>query len=559
MAFAPDGALYLLRGIPFTNSYENTVDFTNATEQYNYFIGKVAETLVQYTYIRKDQTVKIGLNVEMLHSLNYVMYRNAIGTKWIYAFITAKHYINDNNTEIEIETDVLQTYAYDYDLKDSFVDREHQDRWAAVGSPSYNLVSENLTLGDEYIKEHSQEVIDEAIYYLVVSTENLDAVADDPRPASVYDDPVPVQDYPTPFHYYIVPRDEDTTAGIMGIQRFCQTLAGRLEIVSVSLIKYITFYLPVLDTISIASGDPRIYVLRNKTAAVTTVGFTKNKFDGVNLPTSFGTGRARDHKYESKLLTHPYLYNVLTEHQGDPLILKNEYLTGNDIQFSVTQGLSHQIKTRKFVSSGYLGEIDGKEQGALDTKVNDLPQLNYEYLNYMLTQKAQATTGIALSVIGATAGIAVGAATGGLGLALGAGNALSAAGTIAHELAKQKDLKNTPDSVRSQGNNVTFDLAEGTTALNFIRYGIHPNIKRVIGDYFGMYGYKCMEVKRPALRSRYYYNYIKTIGANVAGDMDVNDLNKIRGIFDQGVTFWHNRAGVTPLSYQYDNVEMNLI
>jgi len=559
MVFAPDGDLYLLRGIPFTNSYENTVDFTNATEQYNYFISKVGETLQDYTYIRKDATIKVGLNVELLHALNYVMYRNNSGTKWIYAFITAKHYINDNNTELEIATDVMQTYAFDYTIQDSFVEREHQERWSGVGEPVYNLMEENLTLGDEYIKEHSQEVIDESNYYLVVSTENLDGVADDPRPASPYDDPVPVQDYPTPFHYYVVPKEENTSAGVMGIQRFCQTLAGRLEIISVSLIKYITFNLPVLPTIAIASGDPVIYVLRAKTDAITTVGFPKDKFAGVNLPTSFGLGRVRDHKYESKLLTDPYLYNILTDHMGAPLLLKNEYLNGNNIQFSVTQGLSHQIKTRKFVSSGYLGESDGKEQGSVDTRINDLPTLNYEYLNYMLTQKAQATTGIALSVASAGAGMAVGAFTGGLGLALATGNSLSAISSIAQELAKQKDLKQTPDSVRAQGNNITFDLAEDNTALNFIRYGVHPDIKKVVGDYFAMYGYKCGEVKRPAMRTRYYYNYIKTIGANVAGDMDVNDLNQIRGIFDQGITIWHNRTGVIPLSYEYDNVEMSLI
>jgi len=559
MVFTPDGDLYLLRGIPFSDSYENTVDFASVTEQYNYFISKVAETLKDYTYIRKDATIKVGLNVELLHTLNYVMYRNYANTKWIYAFITAKEYINENNSELQIVTDVMQTYAFDYTLQDSFIEREHQDRWSAVGMPIYNLLAENLTLGTEYIKEYSQEVIDESIYYLVVSTENLDAIANDPRPASPYDDPVPVQDYPTPFHYYIVPKDENTTAGVMGIQRFCQTLAGRLEIVSVSLIKYITFYLPVLPTISIASGDPVIYVLRNKTDAVTTVGFPKNKFAGVNLPTSFGVGRARDYKYESKLLTDPYLYNVLTDHMGDPLLLKNEYLNGNNVQFSVTQGLSHQIKTRKFVSSGYLGETDGKEQGSLDTRVNDLPTLNYEYLNYMLTQKAQATTGIALSVVSATAGMAVGAFTGGLGLALATGNSLSAIGSIAQELAKQKDLKQTPDSVRAQGNNVSFDLAEDNTALDFIRYGIHPDIKKVIGDYFAMYGYKCGEVKKPDLRSRYYYNYVKTLGANITADMDVNDLTKIQSIYDAGITFWHNRVGITPLSYSYDNVEMSLL
>jgi hypothetical protein len=109
------------------------------------------------------------------------------------------------------------------------------------------------------------------------------------------------------------------------------------------------------------------------------------------------------------------------------------------------------------------------------------------------------------------------------------------------------------------GNNLAFDLSDNNTSLKFMRYGIAPSIKKILGDFFGKYGYKCMEVKTPNLRSRYYYNYIKTVGCNIKGDFDNNDLATLKSIFDNGITIWHNHSGVTPLSYSYDNVETSLL
>lgn len=53
------------------------------------------------------------------------MYRNTnFNNKWFYAFIVNKEYISDNCTACTIQTDVFQTWMFDYTFKRSFVERE---------------------------------------------------------------------------------------------------------------------------------------------------------------------------------------------------------------------------------------------------------------------------------------------------------------------------------------------------------------------------------------------------------------------------------------------------
>jgi MoaA/NifB/PqqE/SkfB family radical SAM enzyme len=55
-----------------------------------------------------------------------------------------------------------------------------------------------------------------------------------------------------------------------------------------------------------------------------------------------------------------------------------------------------------------------------------------------------------------------------------------------------------------------------------------------------MYGYKTNELKIPDLRSRQYWNYIKTINISIQGQMPEADRLRLCNIFDNGVTIWHD-------------------
>ncbi len=560
MDFSPGGTLYLLQNIPFNNSYENTVDFDNASDQYDYFFAKIAHTLDEKSYMRKDRTIKISLNVETLHGVNYCMYRNYSNSKWIYCFISEKNYKNEVTTELVIETDVLQTYMFDYEIKDSFIEREHVDRWEEDEllytdmKPIYSLTPEDLTLGDEYMRGHETIVKESEKWYLVVTSQPLEAAGTVNR----------VQDYPTPYCYYIVPNTTPIGSDYIDVDYLCDVMANRPEIISVTFLPYLPMTLQFYTTektikpIPGSATEVTILKIVNNCPFGKVLG-TVDKFNNITIPETFATGLTRNPDYESKLLCFPYMFNSLTDYQGEPFIVKNEYLNGQTITLAAAISLSHQPKVRYYVSSGYRDEAVGKDYNLTNPTVNDLPLLTDYYLNYIQTQKASATTGMILAGVQAAAAIGIGIATGGVGLAVGGGVALSTIGKVTGELAKRKDLKATPDSVRYQGNNIMFDIPNGNDKLRFVRFTIAPEIRKILADFFAKYGYKSLEVKTPDLRSRYYYNYIKTVGANVIGNMDQKDLTKIREIYDEGLTIWHDRAGVVPLDYSKENIEMSLL
>ena len=53
------------------------------------------------------------------------MYQNEnFSNKWFYAFITNMTYVNNGMTLIEIATDVFQTWQFDLQYKQSFIERE---------------------------------------------------------------------------------------------------------------------------------------------------------------------------------------------------------------------------------------------------------------------------------------------------------------------------------------------------------------------------------------------------------------------------------------------------
>ena len=117
--------VYLL-SVPLENDYKNTLYFTSKSNQENYFQSKVIDSYTNFTYQRKDNIIYIPDHIDHIYNCNYVMYQNSkYSNKWFYAFIKEMKYENNECTIIEIETDVMQTWMFDYEIKPSFVEREH--------------------------------------------------------------------------------------------------------------------------------------------------------------------------------------------------------------------------------------------------------------------------------------------------------------------------------------------------------------------------------------------------------------------------------------------------
>ena len=127
MVIAPNSNITLLK-VPLELSNKNQLTFSSRQAQFNYFNSLTKIELENATYQRKEGVIRFPELIDNLYEYNYVMYQNeSYSDKWFYAFITNMRYLNDNVTEISITTDVFQTWQFDLEFKQSFVEREMID------------------------------------------------------------------------------------------------------------------------------------------------------------------------------------------------------------------------------------------------------------------------------------------------------------------------------------------------------------------------------------------------------------------------------------------------
>ena len=54
-----------------------------------------------------------------------------------------------------------------------------------------------------------------------------------------------------------------------------------------------------------------------------------------------------------------------------------------------------------------------------------------------------------------------------------------------------------------------------------------------------MYGYATEEVKVPNIKTRTSWNYVKTRNSKITGSVPFEDIERMKKVYDNGVTFWH--------------------
>lgn len=149
----PSTDLILLK-CPLEIDQQNQLTFTSYAQQEAYFRTLGPLEVTDFTYQRKDGTVRFPAVFEDIRNFNYCMYKNvAYGNKWFYCFIEKMEYVNDNVTQIKLKTDVWQTWQLSLTFKRSYVIREH------VNDDTFGLHTypEGLEYGD-YVVNARQNV-----------------------------------------------------------------------------------------------------------------------------------------------------------------------------------------------------------------------------------------------------------------------------------------------------------------------------------------------------------------------------------------------------------------
>lgn len=111
---------------------------------------------------------------------------------------------------------------------------------------------------------------------------------------------------------------------------------------------------------------------------------------------------------------------------------------------------------------------------------------------------------------------------------------------IASTNAKVQDASCVPPTSKQLGGDYIFDIIHGCDGIYFQIKTVKPYYAKKLQDYWKRYGYKENAFRLPWRKKRKYWNYIKCVQANIFGNIPQSDLLKIRDIYMQGITIWHD-------------------
>lgn len=526
ISITPQGDIYLCK-TPLENDYKNQLTFSNATNQFNYFNSKIFKSFDNYTYIKHDNIIKVGLNIDEIVGCNYLFYRNeGFSNKWYYCFITNMEYVNENCTSISFETDVWQTYQFDLTYKQCFVEREHVNN-DTVG---LHTVPENLETGDYIIDKRTKKagydtshicfILATTMYPYITQTDGRWYLSGGyANPCNVYNSNLSGLEY----WWYT-----NTANGIERLQHTIQAFnnSGQGEGI------YMIFTCP---------DNCFEKVLENQNEGYW--GYVKQKQGSYNI--AWGDANT-DEIYKAstlngytprnkKLLTWPYCYILMNNGNGGNAIYKYELFKNNNticyfqIDNAICPGASIFLRPVQYnlSTSGFKNTMDGLPLGKF-------PMCSWNsdaYINWLTQNSANVKMSLLSSAFNIGANVMqqnpIGAVSGGIGAI---SNVL--------QIMNKRDTATPQAEGNTNSGDVIYSMSE--TTFTCYQMSIKQEYAQIIDKYFDMFGYKVNIVKLPNITGRTNWNYVKTIDCNIEGDIPGQHLQLLRQMFNNGVTLWHN-------------------
>lgn len=535
----PNSTVVLLKNISLTPNYENTVDYDNATEQYN---DMYAHKLAQWdrcTYVGKNKqqgTIRLESTQGLLmQQATYMMFKNTnYENKWFYAFVTDVTWVNNVTWEVSFILDVMQTYYFDFTYEKCLIERQH----VTDDSIGANLIEENLEIG-EYVVEGATHIDEfQNTHTCVATTLNQGGSQWDPEST----------DYPT--------------SVIDGVNYGCKIYKFLTKEKFGKFIKQANDdgvtdqIIDIYEVPDFATGDEV-----SQTGSLE-ISVTHSISKSIDKP--YANFANQYVPKNNKLYTYPFKYLKATNHTGNIANYRYENFSDNDCNFEVHCTITPNPEGYIYPNN-YLNFADAVDEGI---SINDFPKGGYVSDQYKawLAQTANSRTlqmlGIGASAVVGVAGLMTGA--GGMMLAnattmttaqataFGAGVAgLASSFKQASNLyAQKKDrLVNSQQATGNKSNAVVHEMNYHYIAL--YRMCIKPYFAKKIDDYFTKYGYAINELGYPNPKARPHFTFIKTVGCDVKASLPSQLVEQINSIHDNGITFWKNLDSIG--DYSLDN------
>jgi hypothetical protein len=494
MYIAPNTTIQFIKNVALDNSYKNTIFFNSLSEQTSYFSGKVSKTLSANTYSKLTQPLRVKSDINSILECGYLRYNNeSFENKWFYCFVTSCTYVNNETTDVTIELDVMQTWHFDYDVLQSFVEREH----TLTDNIGDNLVPENLELGDYIINNWDRTY--KFLNWKIVVASTVDKSGAD--------------------------------------------VAGAIYSGIYSGVTYLVFdsandvntYLNMLTTAKKQDAIVNIYMMPSDFVS---------ESGGSTISVEFQTDKSLHNidgfvPRNKKLFTYPYNYMVCSNLQGINAELKYEYFSDTNCRFLMQCDYTGNptVLAQPYNYKNMNPNINEK------ISLGNFPQCAYNIDSYK-AWLAQNSNSWVLGLVGSALSTASSVQTGNAGTAV---NGLISIGQSINQLNLAKATP--PQAYGNTSSNVLISTAD--LDFWFFKVSIRLEFARIIDSYMNIHGYAVKRVKSVGRTNRPHWTYVKTIDVNLKGNVPANDLAKIRSVYDNGVTFWTNGDNIG--NYSLDN------
>lgn len=529
ISVTPQGQIYLCK-TPLVSDYKHQLTFSNLQAQLSYFNSKIEKTFDNYTYIKHDNMIKVGENIDNIINCNYLFYKNTGFTnKYYFCFITNMEYINENCTAIYFTTDVFQTWQFDINYHPCFVEREHVND-DTIGA---HTVEENLNVG-EVICESIDEYNKFTGYYIAVGSTYEPSSSKDSTGADVNKTYSGVNLYNGQVFGDTIFLFDTSELSILGVTMFIEQIIKEGHASDISsmfivpknlfdknteLLKHTGYYGDSLPLVNY------FYYVPIEKEAIETDSKTISKTH------SFSGFTPRN----NKCYCYPYNYLYVTNHVGNDNILKYEDFSSNncvfDLEFAISIGGSGRMlpKNYKNIARNYNESI-------IIPKFPTCSWSGDAFTNWLTQNAVNIPTQIAnigVNTLTATGSAITGNMTGGV---MGG---ISVTNSIASLIGEFYQASLLP-AIKQGTNNADINYLANRNKITFYHMRVKTEFLQVIDNYFTMFGYKINRVKSPNITGRNNWNYVKTTNANFTGNIPQSDILQINNMFNNGVTLWHN-------------------
>jgi hypothetical protein len=539
--------LKLYKNFPI-NDYANQVYYANPNirdAEFDKYEDRTLKDLASCDKTKRQIRLNISYYVGNQYNYGCIIERN----KRYYIFIDAVEWKSNLNTVIlHYSYDYWQTYCYEITLKDSYVEREH----VTDDTFGKHIIDEGLPI-DEY-KVQSSEMLDgdnDGMYFCI-SVSDTNGVISTSHNSQ---ESIPSTCRPSKYEQSVqITFSDDLNV----ISRYLDMLVLKNKI----------------DGISGLYSIPKVAIPSKiqKQGYDWDTGEDDVKYVGYNndLPTMITWDLPKPKNIDGyepinkKCFTYPYCFANITNNNGSSLY--GQFELAND---------RNSVKFRYYfpciegnVSFGYLAEYDGVVKNfdkSIQGQTNiELPFVTNTFSAYMSANQNSIANQYSTIDRNETASIVKAGVNGAVGIvgSLSTGNV---AGAISSGIGTASNIADATLSAYNQRQAIDSSLKDQESKAN-VSHGAYTGVGNIIcgqigfkgqlitvtaenikmiDDYFSMFGYKVNTIKKPELNTRPYWNYIKTSGVNMIGNVPQDALNVLKQMFDNGVTMWHS------LSYMY--------